>query len=162
MRRSDVVWSATVALALATGGWLLWTHVQRSLAPPHALRPDDAALTARGAGLYRQHCASCHGAALEGQPDWRTRNADGMLPAPPHDASGHTWHHADELLFRLTKHGIAATIGDPAYLSAMPAYGGVLNDEEIVAILSWIKSQWPAEVRARHDQINRRARADRR
>ena len=37
------------------------------------LRPDDAALTARGEQVYREHCASCHGARLEGQPDWRAR-----------------------------------------------------------------------------------------
>jgi len=136
-------------------------------APPAAeavvektLRPADAALVADGAKVYRQHCASCHGARLEGQPDWRTRGADGLLPAPPHDASGHTWHHADELLFRITKDGVAVIAGGD-YKTAMPVYDGVLSDAEIVAVLSWIKAQWPADIQAKHDQINQRYRQSR-
>ena len=41
------------------------------------------------------------------------------------------------------------------YASAMPVYEGVLSDEEIVAVLSWIKAQWPAGIQARHDELNR-------
>lgn len=122
-----------------------------------ALRPDDEALVARGAALYRAHCASCHGARLEGQANWRARMANGRLPAPPHDASGHTWHHADAVLFALTKHGPAAMVG--GYQSDMPGYAGVLSDEEILAVLSYIKSRWPEQIRRRHDEINARSRA---
>ena len=120
----------------------------------HALRPDDARVLALGKQVYAAQCAACHGATLEGQPQWRERGPNGLLPAPPHDASGHTWHHADELLFRITKHGVAKAAGLKDYLSAMPIYEGVLSDDEIVAVLSWIKAQWPAPVRQRHDQIN--------
>lgn len=124
-------------------------------APPQSLlRPHDTALLVQGERLYRAHCASCHGANLEGQANWRERGADGLLPAPPHDESGHTWHHPDEQLFRLTKLGIAKAADMPDYKSAMPAFGGVLSDDEIVAVLSWIKSKWPPAVRAKHDQIN--------
>ena len=56
---------------------------------------NDAAQVARGEALYAKHCASCHGANLEGQPDWKKRLANGRLPAPPHDMTGHTWHHPD-------------------------------------------------------------------
>ena len=52
-----------------------------------------------GQTLYTNNCASCHGAKLEGQPNWRSPNADGVLPAPPHDPTGHTWHHDNGLLF---------------------------------------------------------------
>jgi len=31
----------------------------------------------------------------------------------------------------------------------------VLSDAEIVAALSWIKAQWPADIRAKHDAFNR-------
>lgn len=124
---------------------------------PSSLRPDDAKLTARGQEIYVAHCAACHGARLEGQPNWRQPDAAGRWPAPPHDASGHTWHHADELLVRLTKYGVAKAAGLKNHDSAMPAFEGVLTDAEIVAVLSWIKSQWPAEIRAKHDQINRAA-----
>ena len=126
-------------------------------APPPELhlQPGDPVLVAQGAQIYMRECASCHGRNLEGQPDWRTRRSDGLLPAPPHDGTGHTWHHPDGLLIRLTKEGPAAIVnGD--YQSAMPGYGGVLSDSEIVAVLSFIKSTWPDEIRQRHDLINRR------
>ena len=155
-------------LALAVGAVLalvfaaLWLRPQigqmLGLGEPTTLRPADPQLLALGEKVYVTHCAACHGARLEGQPNWRERGADGRLPAPPHDASGHTWHHADALLVRLTKLGVARVAGLKDYNSAMPAYEGVLSDEEIVAVLSWIKSQWPAEVQAKHDQINAQAR----
>ena len=122
------------------------------------LRPDDAALVARGAGLYAEHCAACHGAALEGQPDWRERGPDGRLPAPPHDETGHTWHHDGPALHGLVKFGVAEAVGLDGYESDMPAYGGILDDEEILAVLSYIKSTWPADVRAMHDEIEERSR----
>ncbi|MEE8371216.1 MAG: cytochrome c [Sphingomonadales bacterium] len=116
------------------------------------LRPDDRALVARGLQVYTQYCATCHGAGLEGQPNWKQRGPGGRLPAPPHDASGHTWHHPDAQLIALTKFGLAAMV--PNYQTDMPVYDGVLSDEEIIAVLSYIKSTWPADIRARHDQIN--------
>lgn len=120
------------------------------------LQPDDEAVVAQGSRLYGQHCASCHGARLEGQPDWRQRGLDGLLPAPPHDASGHTWHHASAHLIELTRFGPQRFAG-PDYRSAMPAYEGTLSVAEIAAVLSFIKSTWPPEVRRRHDAIDAQA-----
>lgn len=117
------------------------------------LRPGDKVLVARGAQIYAQNCASCHGDNLEGAPDWQTRRADGKLPAPPHDETGHTWHHGDQVLFDLTKYGLAAMLNED-YATDMPVYDGVLPDQDIVAVLSFIKSRWPAEVQSRHDQVN--------
>ncbi|MGE0256790.1 MAG: cytochrome c [Alphaproteobacteria bacterium] len=108
---------------------------------------------ARGEPLYQQHCASCHGARLEGQPDWRSRKADGRLPAPPHDMSGHTWHHSDEQLFRITKHGLKPPHAPEGYESDMPAFEGVLTDAEIRAVLAFIKSRWPAHIRERQTRL---------
>ena len=107
---------------------------------------SDPELVALGAAVYVEHCASCHGERLEGEPNWRQRKADGTLPAPPHDATGHSWHHSDDLLFRLTRDGPAAIAGSD-YRSAMPAYSGILSDREIWAVLAYIKSQWPADIR---------------
>jgi mono/diheme cytochrome c family protein len=121
---------------------------------PHRLRPDDVALLVTGKQVYDRHCAACHGAKLEGQPNWRMRDASGRLPAPPHDASGHTWHHPDAVLFRIVKEGVAKAANLPDYQTAMPVYGGVLSDEEIVAVLSYIKANWPEDVRRRHDELN--------
>ena len=120
-------------------------------------RIDDADLAAVALGeqVYRANCAACHGAELEGQPNWRSRNANGLLPAPPHDENGHTWHHADDLLFEIVKYGPGPVIGDPAYRSAMPAYDSILSDQEIVAALVWIKSRWPAQERDWQAEVNR-------
>lgn len=118
-----------------------------------AIRADDAAAVARGETVYREHCLSCHGAQLEGQASWQTRKADGKLPAPPHDATGHTWHHPDKMLFDITKYGIAR-YAPPGYLSDMPAYEGTLSDAAIAAVLAYIKSHWPPHIRATQERIN--------
>ena len=120
------------------------------------LRDTDAETVALGAAIYEANCASCHGANLEGQADWRSPDDDGRLPAPPHDATGHTWHHDGDTLFRLTKYGLADLIGDPDYASNMPAYEGVLTDDDIIAVLSYIKSTWPKEIRVRHNEMENR------
>jgi len=98
-----------------------------------------------GRRLYVAHCASCHGADLQGEPDWQSPKPSGHMPAPPHDASGHTWHHSDEELFRITKFGMSSVV--PNYKSDMPAFGNVLSDQEINAILAFIKSTWPKRER---------------
>ncbi|QUS37375.1 c-type cytochrome [Falsirhodobacter algicola] len=100
-----------------------------------------------GAALYQQNCASCNGAELQGQPDWRSPGPDGRLPAPPHDATGHTWHHGDDILFRITRDGTAAVVGG-GYESDMPGFGDNLSDAEIRAILDYIKSTWTERERA--------------
>lgn len=111
--------------------------------------PNDATQVAQGKAVYAEQCASCHGERLEGQPNWQSRKPDGRLPAPPHDVSGHTWHHPDADLFKITKQGITA-FAPPGYESDMPAFGGVLSDGEIWAVLAFIKSSWPEETRRRH------------
>ena len=93
---------AGAVAAIGFGAAVVW-RAERGAEQPVQLRPDDAAVTALGQRVYAAQCAACHGAGLEGQPNWRERGPDGRLPAPPHDASGHTWHHPDELLFRITK-----------------------------------------------------------
>ncbi len=99
-----------------------------------------------GARLYQENCASCHGANLEGQPEWRSRLPNGRLPAPPHDPSGHTWHHSDRILTDIVKRGTAAIVGN-GYESDMPGFEEVLKDEEIVEILAFIKNTWPDRIR---------------
>jgi len=107
-----------------------------------------------GSVLYDEQCASCHGQNLEGQPNWHKRDQDGYLPAPPHDETGHTWHHTDKDLFEMTKYGIRAFAGE-GYKTRMPIYKDILSDSEILAVLSFIKSGWPTEVIQIHnEQVN--------
>ena len=121
------------------------------------LRQYDTVTLQRGQQIYQAQCAVCHGASLEGQANWRERGTDGRLPAPPHDESGHTWHHPDDVLIRITKEGTEKAIGLPDYASNMPPFGDSLSDADIVAVLSWIKSRWPSDLQARHDAINRQS-----
>jgi mono/diheme cytochrome c family protein len=140
--------------AVAVAGAFGWNFLKDSAAQGRRLQPNDAALVATGKGVYTEHCAVCHGANLEGQPNWRQRLENGRLPAPPHDATGHTWHHPDEQLISLTKYGPAAVVGG-GYESDMPGFFTLLDDEQIIAVLSYIKSRWPADIRERHDGVNR-------
>lgn len=102
--------------------------------------PASGAQVALGAELYQEHCASCHRPDLSGDPDWKTPNDDGSYPPPPHDSSGHTWHHSDQLLLEIIRDGSNSP------QSAMPAFGDRLTDADISAILEFIKTSWgPAE-----------------
>ena len=160
MKKALVLWSFLVSflifVALLTGHFANLRQVQTGDASLFDLRPDDQELVSQGGDLYAEYCASCHGADLKGEPNWQTEKPDGSLPAPPHDETGHTWHHSDDLLFRTTKFGTANALGLETFDSNMPAFGESLSDEEIVAVLSWIKAQWPAEIRQRHDTLNQR------
>ena len=109
--------------------------------PASRIDPADAAKVSLGANVYAQHCAACHGAKLEGQPNWRQKLPNGRMPAPPHDETGHTWHHPDEVLFGITKHGVAA-YAPPGYQSDMPGFASQLSDDEIWAALAFIASHW--------------------
>ena len=121
-----------------------------------AADPDNGQQVARGMVVYDQNCAACHGARLEGQPNWQEKLPTGRMPAPPHDASGHTWHHPDHILFGITKHGLVpGKYAPPGYVSDMPAFGGQLTDEDIWAVLAYIKSTWPQEIRTAQSEMTR-------
>ena len=149
----------TVAVFVAAAG-LFWLFGGSKSRPKAGVDAEDKELVALGQTVYADHCASCHGARLEGQPGWRSRNADGTLKAPPHDETGHTWHHPDKDMFDYTRKG-GQTLAPPGFKSAMPAFGrdfgGALGDGDIWAVLSYIHSRWPAKVRQRQGQINARA-----
>lgn len=123
-----------------------------------SLQHKDRAVVDVGKAIYAENCASCHGVVLEGQANWRQRDAEGYLPAPPHDERGHTWHHPDSYLFLMTKYGIEEMIGK-SYPNNMPVFEDKLTDDEIIAALSYIKSTWSGRIQLKHDQINARAKA---
>lgn len=136
---------AAGACAAGVAAALFWPRAEGA-----AAISIDAADPASGQRLYAESCASCHGARLEGRPNWRQPSPDGVLPAPPHDPSGHTWHHGDGYLFDYTKYGGQAVLdrlGVTDVRSGMPGFGGELNDAEIRDVLAWIRSTWPEDIR---------------
>ena len=121
------------------------------------LRPSDSKTVTRGSLIYKQHCSSCHGKNLEGAPSWRLRLPNGKLPAPPHDESGHTWQHSDKILFSLTKQGPTKIIrGDCK--GDMPGLDKTLTDDQIIELLSYIKSRCPKEKQKCRNLLNERSR----
>ena len=120
------------------------------------LNSTDNSILVNGRKIYADNCASCHGVNLEGQKNWMSRLPNGLMPAPPHDETGHTWHHPDKYLFMVTKYGIEEFIGEK-YPNNMPAYKDILSDDEIIAVLSYIKSTWPSKIKEIHNNINSRS-----
>lgn len=145
-QRKRIVWGVGAAGVLL----LLVAAVVTLASRPGAtyeIDPADTAQVALGRQVYDAQCASCHGANLEGEANWQQASPDSLLKAPPHDETGHTWHHDDATLIDAVKRGgarLPANVGT----SAMPAYEDVLSDEEIAAVLAYIKSTWPADIRA--------------
>lgn len=117
--------------------------------------PADGAQVAQGKTLYATHCAACHGAQLQGQDNWQSRRPDGKLPAPPHDASGHTWHHDDQTLLYITQFGLEKYAG-ANYQTDMPKFAGLLSDQQVLAIFAFIKSTWPKDVAERQAALKHR------
>lgn len=154
---SQKILLSVVLATIVLGGLLAYRYVAPSEAEKaFILKPDDTEITSLGREIYADHCASCHGVNLEGEANWRQRKPSGRLPAPPHDETGHTWHHADGVLINLTKYGPQYAAGAD-YQSDMPAFDDILSDSEIIAVLSYIKSTWQPKTRATHDEINRRS-----
>lgn len=119
-------------------------------ASPPALNPD---MIAKGADLYGEYCAACHGPDLEGDPDWKAPNEDGSYRPPPQDSSGHTWHHGDDLLVEIILQGSEFP------QSRMPAFGDRLSEDEVLAILEFFKSRWGQQERAVQWEVTLRERA---
>jgi len=147
MARFGYLWLGVVVAAAA--GTVLWSQFGGTNAS--AGNADSYSVdVAAGEVLYAENCAACHGVNLEGQENWRSPDEDGRMPAPPHDASGHTWHHADRILFDYTKMGGKAILAARGveFNSGMPGFGDQLSDAEIWNILAYIKSTWPERERA--------------
>ncbi|MDO5667043.1 MAG: c-type cytochrome [Alcaligenaceae bacterium] len=137
---------SALTITLVVAGALLYSsnNTQKTLA---FIEPSSGEQRLQGQKIYANLCAACHGASLEGQANWRIRLSNGRLPAPPHDTTGHTWHHPDGMLFDMVKNGLVpGRTAPPRYQSDMPAYKDILSDEEIISVLAYIKSNWPKKV----------------
>ena len=148
-----IIQGITEFLPISSSGHLV---IFDKLLPVINLNTNDNSVIVNGKKIYANNCASCHGVNLEGQKNWMSRLPDGLMPAPPHDETGHTWHHPDRYLFMVTKYGIEEFIGEK-YPNNMPAYKDILSDEEIIAVLSYIKSTWPTKIKEIHNNINSRS-----
>lgn len=131
-----VPWAMTLAAVFAVA--------MACSSSPNIESPNIEPTEHPGQGTFTATCAVCHGVEGEGQPDWHIRNSDGTLPAPPLNGDGHTWHHADGLLYRIVSQGgqLWEDPSLPQFKSGMPAFGEQLSHEEIIAVIEYVKSLW--------------------
>lgn len=106
--------------------------------------PTDAALVSRGRAAYQQYCAACHGGHGEGARDWEQPDAAGEVPAPPHDAQGHTWKHSDAMLYRIVQQGWRDPFNKTDRLT-MPAFKAQLSPADTIAVIEYLKTLWTPE-----------------
>lgn len=112
-----------------------------------ALPTLEPAQVARGSQIYQERCAACHGANAQGAPNWKTPDENLNYPPPPHDDTGHTWHHPDRVLYQIIRDGLRDPLR-PNQPMRMRGFGGELNDADIRALLTYFKSLWTREHRA--------------
>lgn len=149
-KRLPIMAFVVLCMVAFSGGNVL----RRYLETPPGADPTDTEQVKLGNRIYLENCTACHGVDLEGETNWRTPKPDGSLKAPPHDQTGHTWHHPDTLIFEYTKKGGKA-MGPADFKSNMPGFEGKLSDREIWAVLSYIKSRWPEKIRAQQERLNK-------
>lgn len=122
---------------------------QRPLA---VLAPQESAGSAvDGKQLYANACLACHQASGAGLP--------GVFP-PLADSE---WVKGDPVvLAKLVLHGISGpiTVKGQSYSGAMPAFGAQFNDEEMAAVLSYIRTEWQNAAEAINAAAVAQARAD--
>ena len=110
-------------------------------------RRDAVQAISGGALLYAAECATCHGAQeVQRQPD--------VQPpfAPSLGMAGHAWRHSDAELAAIVARGIGAPPSGRA--GGMPAFAGRLDNSEIEAVLAYVRSGWPSDVRAYQTALN--------
>ncbi|CAK0756256.1 hypothetical protein WCLP8_2730002 [uncultured Gammaproteobacteria bacterium] len=125
-KKAATVWGLLILPGLIALGWSIAADLRlpRASAIPD---PDDPAQRLAGAGVYADHCASCHGVKLQGQAG----------VAPPLDQRGQAWHHPDgALLLRIR--------------TCAPN----LSDTNALAALGYIKGHWPLALRTMQATFN--------
>ncbi|MBI4236620.1 MAG: cytochrome c [Chloroflexi bacterium] len=101
----------------------------------------DPAPAEKGRALYTAICQACHGDAATG--------AGGVPPAPSHGVDGHTWHHADGQIVEI----VLGKFNYPGRV--MPSFAGQLSEEEVRAVLAYLKTNWLPEQRAFQEEVSR-------
>ena len=139
-----------IALAVLVGACATATGTSTNVIADSEIPPVpalDSSQVVAGRDIYQQSCASCHGADLAGQENWKIPDAEGFRPAPPQDSSGHTWHHSDQLLMKIVSVGL--DLGP----TRMPTFADQLSEAEIAAVLEFLKSSWGPDERGFQWQI---------
>jgi mono/diheme cytochrome c family protein len=107
-----------------------------------SLEPGAAlASLERGARLFQENCALCHGPEGQGHPDWQT---PGVVAAPPLNGTGNEWKRSRAEMIAIVQTG-AKRNG----VAVMPGWKDRLTDAEIADIVSWFQALWSPEAYAK-------------
>lgn len=102
---------------------------------------------------YKTYCAQCHGRNLQGQPLWHLQDADLHRRAPAQDDTGHSWQHPDQHLAQMIRTGHFPNEINKTH-SFMPAFGGLMDDTEIIEVIAFIKSRWSLGIQVSQSSLN--------
>ncbi len=108
----------------------------------------DKVLVERGKSIFNEFCTDCHGAKLEGELGSKATVPEGEKPAPPLNGSAHSYHHADSELFGVIKDGPGSSRANRA--QRMPVFNRLLREDDIWAVIAYIKSVWPRRIQIQH------------
>ena len=151
MRRRGWLFGVPLLALLAIAGGAAWTMMasEQQLGDP-----NDPEQVLVGEAIYGRDCARCHGDDLGGEFGWLKKDGEIDLSegeiermlenmddvAPAHDNSGNTQRLDDNKLFSVIKDGPAVALSKVD--SRMPGFQDRLIDEEIWAVVAYMKSHW--------------------
>ena len=123
--------------------WILSFFISLGLFIANNCTAGNAEITT-GQKVYEQNCEECHGVKAIGEDP---ENPGGTLDiAPALNGKAHTWHHPPVFLFQKIKNKIVNKS------SPMPRFADILSDDEVNAVLAYIKSLWPEDIRKQYDE----------
>jgi mono/diheme cytochrome c family protein len=122
---------------------------------PKALASDDPAMAAGGT-IFRDQCSACHGLDGRGTPQ--------LFPSVAESSMVHSEDAQSLIRIVLLGARSVATDGEPT-APGMPSYSRQLNDDQIAAVLTFVRNSWGgaalevsgAEVATVRAQLARRA-----
>ena len=100
----------------------------------------DLNSVARGARLFQENCAQCHGPQAQGHPDWQRAREEGYAAAPPLNGTGTDVKLTRERMVEVIRKGAKRMD-----VMVMPAWKGRVDDDQIMDIISWYQALWPAD-----------------
>jgi len=139
MKRVWVVAFFAFLVACSKGGQEAGTTTAPAVAVPHF----DPVSVARGAQLFGERCAQCHGPQAQGHPDWQTPSDGSFAAAPPLNGTGNDWKLSRAQLAAIIKNGVRRKTDNA---DIMPAWKGRLKDGDVEDVINWMQSLWPADV----------------
>ncbi len=142
------LWALIALLAMFIAACSKEEPDKTAVSPPPApaavesVRSLDPALLARGAQLFGEHCALCHGPRAQGHPDWQTPGDGSFAAAPPLDGTGNDWKRSRAQLAHTIMQGAQGKDG----AEIMPAWKGRLSERDVDAVVAWLQSLWAPDV----------------